>query len=264
MNRRQSIQALGAALGAGFTRWASARATDAGGATPTAQAPTYSVGAPPTGIPFTYIEPKTNTMQGAMADVLRSIAADAGFGLSFESSPFPALIPALLMKRIDMIGAAMLVTAPRREAIDFSDPVFAYPEGLVANLTDKTPYRSLADLKGQAVGAQAGTIYADFVRNAVDTNHFRVYPSIADILREISQGRLAAGVGDKPILAYQLAQNVSLRAHLVPTYEAQLTGNIGIGVRKTDAELLKTINASLAKLRADGTIDTIATKWNLK
>jgi polar amino acid transport system substrate-binding protein len=252
MNRRQSIQALGAALGAGFARWTCA------------QVRTYSVGTTPTGIPFTYLDPKTNTMQGAMVDVIRAIAADAGFNVRFESTPFAGLIPALLMDRIDIIGTAMLVTNPRRDVIDFSDPVFAYPEGLVVNVTDKTPYRSLADLKGRAVGAQTGTVYADFAQHAADQIEVKLYPSLADVLREISQGRLTAGIGDAPILAYQLAQNVSLRARLVPTYESKLAGAIGIGVRKADSELLKTINASLAKLRGDGTIDKIVGKWNLR
>jgi polar amino acid transport system substrate-binding protein len=35
-------------------------------------------------------------------------------------------------------------------------------------------------------------------------------------------------------------------------------------VRKSDGELLKRINASLAKLRADGTIDKILAKWEVK
>jgi polar amino acid transport system substrate-binding protein len=43
-----------------------------------------------------------------------------------------------------------------------------------------------------------------------------------------------------------------------------LTGSIGIGVRKDDAELLKQINASLAKFRANGTIDKILAKWEVK
>ena len=252
MNRRQSIQALSAALATCFAP-----------RTP-AQARIYSVGATPTGIPFTYLDPKTNTMQGAMVDVIQSVAADAGFNVRFESTSFAGLIPALVMDRIDIVGAAMLVTSPRREVIEFSDPVLAYPEAIVVNITDKAPYRSLAELKGQTVGAQKGTVYAEFANQAPDLKEVKLYPSLADILREISQGRLTAGIGDGPMLAYQLAQNVSLRARLVSTYESKLAGSIGIGVRKADTELLKAINTSLAKLRADGTIDKIVANWNLK
>ncbi|MBA4036302.1 MAG: amino acid ABC transporter substrate-binding protein, partial [Bradyrhizobium sp.] len=37
-----------------------------------------------------------------------------------------------------------------------------------------------------------------------------------------------------------------------------------IGVRKGDTELLAKINASLAKLKANGTVEKILDKWGLK
>jgi polar amino acid transport system substrate-binding protein len=252
MTRGRSIQALCAALVLTCALAASA------------QAPTYNVGVTATAIPLTYLDPKTDTLQGAMVDVIRSIAADAGFNVNLQATAFAALIPALAGNRIDIIGAAMLITTPRRAAVDFSDPVFAYPEGLVVNVSDKTAYRSLADLKGKVVGAQAGTVYVDFLKRAGEFAEVKLYPSLADVLREVSQGRLVAGFGDAPILNYQLAQNVSLRARLVSTYQSKLVDNIGIAVRKGDSELLGKINASLAKLRADGTIDKILERWNLR
>jgi polar amino acid transport system substrate-binding protein len=253
MDRRQSLAVLcGAGLGAVLGRPVRA------------QTRLYTVGATATGIPFSYLDPKTNAMQGAMIDAVRFVAAESGFGVNIQSAPFASLIPQLAESRIDIIGAAMLITTPRREMIDFSDPVFEYPEGLVVNIADKTPYRSLSDLKGKVVGAQSGTVYVDFLRRAADLADIKLYPSLADILREISQNRLFAAVGDAPILAYQLAQNVSYRARLVPTYEPKLTGSVGFGVRKSDGELLTKINDALSKLRADGTLDRIVGRWNLK
>ena len=48
------------------------------------------------------------------------------------------------------------------------------------------------------------------------------------------------------------------------TYEPKMAGSVGIGVRKTDGELLKKINSSLAKVKANGALDKILAKWNLK
>ena len=228
-----------------------------------AQVPTYSIGATPTGIPFTFLDARTNTIQGAMVDLLDAIANDAGFKIGIQPTPFPALIPALTGKRIDIIAAPMLITAPRREVVDFSDPVFSYPEGLVVNINDKTAYRSLAELKGQVVGAQAGTVYLEFLKRNAELAEVKVYKSLAEILREVSLGHIKAGVGDARIVRYQLAHNAGLWARLVPTYEPKLTGSVGIAVRKSDTELLNQINASLAKLRADGTIDKILAKWGV-
>jgi len=228
------------------------------------QTPTYNVGSTPTGVPFTFLDVKTNTIQGAMVDLITAIGEDAGFKVSVQATPFSALIPSLTSNKIDIISAAMLITAQRKEVIDFSDPVFPYPEGMVVSVTDNTPYRSLADLKGQVVGAQVGTVYVDFLRKNGEFAEVKVYDSLADILRDVGLGRIKAGFGDAPILKYQIAQNPDFKAKLVPTYEPKMAGSVGICVRKTDGELLKKINASLAKLNATGTVDKILIKWNLK
>ena len=228
------------------------------------QVPTYNVGSTPTGVPFTFLDVKTNTIQGAMVDLITAIGEDAGFKVNVQATPFSALIPSLTSNKIDIISAAMLITAQRKEVIDFSDPVFPYPEGMVVSVTDNTSYKSLADLKGQVVGAQVGTVYVDFLKKNGEFAEVKVYDSLADILRDVGLGRIKAGFGDAPILKYQLSQNPDFKAKLVPTYEPKMAGSVGIGVRKTDTELLKKINASLAKLNANGTVDKILAKWSLK
>ena len=44
---------------------------------------------------------------------------------------------------------------------------------------------------------------------------------------------------------------------LVKSFKPTVVGSVGIGVRKSDAELLAKIDASLAKLKADGTLEKI-------
>jgi len=224
----------------------------------------YKVGSTPTGVPFTFLDVKTNTIQGAMVDLITAIGDDAGFKVDVQATPFAALIPSLTSNKIDIISAAMLITDQRKEVIDFSDPVFPYPEGMVVNADDSTPYKGLGDLKGATVGAQVGTVYVDFLKKNGEFAEVKVYDSLADVLRDVSLGRIKAGFGDGPILAYQLSQNKDFKAKLVRTYEPKMAGSVGIGVRKTDGELLKKINASLAKLKANGTLDKILAKWNLK
>src|SRR5207245_3214255 len=107
-----------------------------------AQAPTYNVGSTPTGIPFTFLDVKTNTIQGAMVDLITAIGDDAGFKVNVQATPFSALIPSLTSNKIDIISAAMLITAQRKEVIDFSDQVFPYPAGMVVAVDDNTPYKS--------------------------------------------------------------------------------------------------------------------------
>ncbi|MFL5168879.1 MAG: substrate-binding periplasmic protein, partial [Microvirga sp.] len=51
---------------------------------------------------------------------------------------------------------------------------------------------------------------------------------------------------------------------LVNSYKPMVVGSVGIGVRKSDQELLKKINAGLSKIKADGTLKQILAKWGLQ
>ena len=222
------------------------------------------VGSTPTGIPFTFLDTKTNTIQGVMVDLVTAVGKDAGFAVTIEPMQFSTLIAALTAGKIDLISAAMYITPARKEVIDFSEPVYSYGEGLVVPKSDGKDYVGFADLKGETVGAQVGTVYVEPLKKSGLFAEVKIYDSIPDILRDVNTGRLKAGFADYPILAYNLQQGLFPDVRLVKSYKATILGSIGIGVRKSDGELLKKVDASLAKLKADGTLKQILAKWGLE
>jgi polar amino acid transport system substrate-binding protein len=222
------------------------------------------VGSTPTGVPFTFLDTKTNSIQGVMVDLITEIGKDAGFQVQIEPMQFSTLIASLTSNKIDIISAAMFATAARKEVIDFSDPVYTYGEGLLVPNTDKKDYAALEDLKGEVVGAQVGTAFVDALKKTGLFGEVKVYDTIPDILRDVNTGRLKAGFADYPILAYNLKQGGFPEVRLVESYKPTIIGTVGIGVRKGDLDLLKKINVSLAKLKANGAVDKILDKWGLK
>jgi polar amino acid transport system substrate-binding protein len=222
------------------------------------------VGATPTGIPFTFLDTKTNTIEGVMVDLIKEIAKDAGFKVEIEGMQFSTLIPSLTANKIDIISAAMYITPPRQEVIDFSGPVYTYGEGLIVPKSDAKDYKAFADLKGEAVGAQKGTAFVDPLQKTGLFTDVKIYDTIPAILADVNTGRLKAGFADKPILAYNIKQGLFPEVRLVNSYVSTMTGSIGIGVRKSDGELLAKINASLDRLTKDGTVGKILAKWGLE
>ena len=222
------------------------------------------VGSTPTGIPFTFLDTKTNSIQGVMVDLITEVGKDAGFQVQIEPMQFSTLIASLTSNKIDIISAAMFATAARKEVIDFSDPVYTYGEGLVVPKADKKDYAALEDFKGEVVGAQVGTAFVDALKKTGLFGEVKAYDTIPDILRDVNTGRLKAGFADYPILAYNLKQGNFPEARLVDSYKPTIVGTVAIGVRKGDQDLLKKINASLAKLKANGSVDKILDKWGLK
>jgi polar amino acid transport system substrate-binding protein len=224
---------------------------------------TLKVGSTPTGTPFTFLDTKTNTIQGVMVDIITEVGKDAGFQVQIEPMQFSTLIASLTGNKIDIISAAMFATAPRKEVIDFSDTVYTYGEGLIVPKGDTKDYTSLEEFKGQAVGAQVGTAFVDALKKTNLFSEVKAYDTIVDILRDVNAGRIKAGFGDFPIFAYNLQQGQFPEVRLVKSYKATIPGSVGIGVRKSDGELLKKINASLAKMKADGRLDKLLAKWGL-
>jgi len=221
------------------------------------------VGSTPTGIPFTFLDTKTNTIQGVMVDLITEIGKDAGFQVQVEPMQFSALIAGLTANKIDVISAAMYITPARKEVIDFSEPIYSYGEGLVVPKADTRDYTSFEDLKGETVGAQVGTVYVEPLKKTGYFADVKIYDTIPDILRDVNIGRLKAGFADYPILAYNLQQGLFPEVRLVKSFKPTIVGSIGIGVRKSDGELLMKINTSLAKLQADGTVKKVLAKWGL-
>jgi len=222
------------------------------------------VGSTPTGVPFTFLDTKSNQIQGVMVDLITEIGKDAGFAVQIEPMQFSALIASLTTNKIDIIAAAMFITPVRKEVIDFSDPIYTYGEGLVVPKSDTKEYNSQEDLKGEVVGAQVGTAFVDALKKSGLFSDVKAYDTIPDILRDVNTGRLKAGFADYPILAYNLKQGSFPETRIVESYKPTVIGSVGIGVRKGDAELLGNINTSLAKLKANGTVEKILAKWGLK
>ena len=226
-----------------------------------AQDQVLKVGSTPTGIPFTFLDTKTNTIEGVMVDLIKEIARDAGFKVEIEGMQFSTLIPSLTANKIDIISAAMYITPPRKEVIDLSGPVYTYGEGLIVPKSDD--YTAFADLKGEAVGAQKGTAYVEPLQKTGLFSEVKIYDNIPAILADVNTGRLKAGFADKPILAYNIKQGLFPEVRLVNTYISTITGSVGIGVRKSDPDLLAKINTALDQITRDGRLKTILDKWGL-
>ena len=227
-------------------------------------ADTVNVGSTPTGMPFTYLSPETNTIQGIMVDLIEAVGKDVGFTPKINAISFSALISSLTTKRIDIISAAMVKTSEREKIVSFSDPLLAYGEGLVVRDTDTKPYTKFADMKGMTVGIQLGTAYVEPARASGAFKEIKQYDSSANMLKDLQNKRVDAVLLDYPIAKKTLEQPAFDGMHLVESYKPVIVRDVGLVVRKDDTERLKTLNASIKKLQDNGTIPAILKKWGLQ
>ncbi len=221
------------------------------------------VGATPTGMPFTFLDTKTNTIQGMMVDLVRAVAEENGLAVEIQPMQFSTLVPSLTTNKLDMVSAAMLITPARQQVIDFSTPIYTYGEGLVVPVGDKRDIVDVSELKGATAGAQVGTAYVEPLRKTGVFSEVRVYDTSPDILRDVAAGRLQAGFADFPIVAYAIGQGQWPGLRVVRSYKPMIVGSVGIAVRKDEGELLAKVNASLERMRNDGRMKALLDKWGL-
>ncbi|WP_033057252.1 ABC transporter substrate-binding protein [Sinorhizobium arboris] len=229
---------------------------------PAVAADAMKVGVTTTGVPFTFVDTSSQQVTGAMVDIANAIAADNGLEAQFEVTAFSALIPSLNAGKIDIVSAGMLATDERRKVVNFSDTVYSYGDAMFVAADNPENY-TIEALKGETVGAQIGTTFADSLKSLGMFSEVKLYDSIADIMRDVKLGRIKAGFGDQPIVAYQIAKNPALGVRLVEGYKPLKSGDVALAVPKENTELLQKINASIAKLKEGGELKKIFAKYGI-
>jgi polar amino acid transport system substrate-binding protein len=242
--------------------WVAVMAAAAAISTAYADLPSLKVGATPSAVPFNYLDPQTNTLKGVMIDIADAVGKEVGFKPDIVPIPFTSLVPALQTGKIRIIASAFARTPARAQVVDFSDVVVSYGEGLIVSAKDSTPYRSFADLKGKTVGVQVGTTYVEPIKAAGAFKEVKMYDTMADMVRDISLGRLDAAFGDGPVVAYQVRQ-VGANVRFVDTYKPVIATDIALAVKKGNAATVARLNEAIAKLRRDGTLSAILAKWHV-
>jgi len=246
--RRAAIGGLGAALVAGCSR-------------APADPRRVVIGASPTGVPFSFVDPDSNQLTGAMVDIARVLTTQLGLRPEFRIVPFSGLVPSLMTGRIDLIAAAMLRTPARAALVGFSLPVFAYAGGLAVRNEATGHYPDLASLRALRMGAQIGTRFVDQLRDA-GVDQVSTYQGLGDMLRDLAHGRIDAAYGDEPIMRMILRIGPRWALHMPTEFRAPGKEALCLIGRK-GAPLLARIDGELAG-PARAAIAPVLGRWGLR
>ena len=209
--------------------------------------------------PYEYVDGEE--YKGIDIEIAQAIADAMGKKLKVDDIDFDSIIPAITTGKADMSLAGMTVTDERKENVDFSD---SYATGvqviIVPEDSDITGPDDLANDK--MIGVQQGTtghIYcSDTPENGgFGEDHVTAYPNGASAIQALQTGKGDAGVIDNEPAKAFVAENPGLKI-LDTEY---VTEDYAIAVKKGNTELLDQINETLAKLKADGTLQSIIDKY---
>lgn len=210
--------------------------------------------------PFEFIVLDENNEQkyvGIDVSVAQAIADDMGMELQVVNMDFDSLMANLQKGDADIVLAAIEVTEERLEAADFSDPYYTDLPAMILVKADKAEeYTSVESFSGKSVGAQTGTTKVDIVNETLTGANLVALTSVNDLVNQLVYDKVDAIVVDGAVAMQYAQANSDLVVADVSLGEA---APFCVAVQKGDPKgLLTSINATIAKLLADGSIDTFA------
>jgi polar amino acid transport system substrate-binding protein len=207
---------------------------------------------------FSFRDPGSGEMQGFDVDIAREIARDL-LGdpgkVEFRLLTSSDRIRALQDGSVDIVAKTMTITCARADQIAFSTVYFEANQRLL--VPKDSPIQGPADLAGKRVCSVVDTTSLATVARVAPTAILVAVPNWDDCLVMLQQGQADGASTDNSILAGMAVQDPNL--HIVgPSLEAE---PYGIGVNKSGEDLVRAVNASLDRMRRDGTWMSLYRRW---
>ena len=235
-----------------------ATAAFAGGQRQADDADRITVATDATWPPMQFIN-ENRELVGFDIDLMRLIAEEAGFEVVFQNTAWDGIFAGLATGEYDAVISSVTITEERQETMDFSIPYINAGQVLIVR-QNQTGVTTLADLRGQSVGAQIGTTGA-FEVQGTDGVDLRTYDELGLAIEDLANGRIDGVVADTPIAADFVLQNENYRGRLQIVGKPFTDEYYGIAVRKGNSAVLDRINAGLQAVLDSGRNIELEEKW---
>jgi arginine/ornithine transport system substrate-binding protein len=211
--------------------------------------------------PFSKMSPD-GKLEGFDIDIARAICAEIKADCTLVQQEWDGMIPALNVKKFDMIVASMTITDERKKAVDFSDPYYDVPSRWVAKagmFTEATP----ASLKGKKIAVLRNSPRAKYVAENFKGVDVLEVAKETDVYLELLAGRADIGIGSSVVSGEALLKKPEGKgyAQVGPVVRIGAGSGVGIAVRKEDTALRDRINVALKGIRANGSYKKLADKY---
>ena len=191
-------------------------------------------------------------VDGFEREVGDEICARAELNCEWVTNEWDSIIPNLVSGNYDVIIAGMSITDERDEVIDFSE---AYtqpdPSGYLVMSPD-------VDLENAVIAAQTGTIHAAFVANTGAT--LLEFATPDETVAAVKAGEADAVLADGSYLAPIAEADSEL---MLLERQELIGGGVALGLRESDGALREKMDAAIASMKADGTLNALIVKWEI-
>jgi len=154
------------------------------------------------------------------------------------------------------------ITADRDEVVDFSDGYYEVQQAIIGRADGPAASAtSIADLKGLRIGAAIGTTSLDYAESVIAPDEqVQVYDDNAAAKAAFDANQVDAIVFDVPTAYYITAVEITDASIIGILPPGDAPEELGM-LFEDGNPLVECVNAALATLRDNGTLDALAEEW---
>lgn len=200
-------------------------------------------------------------MVGIEVDNAKAVGDVLGQEMTLVEMPFEELIPALQDGKIDVIMAGLSVTPERSKLVTFTEPYMEIGQMAIMS-TDKVgqfsqPWSIYQE--GVRIGVEPGTTGAAFAEEKLTDARISLYSNSAEAFAGLRRDEIDLYIHDAPT-SWQLATSLD-NSDLISSYHPLTEEQLAWAVRKDDPALAEALNSALRKLKGNGTLRYIFSRW---
>jgi polar amino acid transport system substrate-binding protein len=217
--------------------------------------------------PLQFVDPGTGEAIGWEYDAMAEIAKRLNFRPVYETSSWDAMIPAVAQGQYDIGMTGITIRADRAEQVDFSEP-YMRSEMVMLVRADEDRFSDRASFtsgpKDLLIGAQPGTTpFYVAVYDLLDGNESN--PRIK-LFETFGASVQALKAGDVDLVLTDGTAGAGYVAAYPEDFKivGEPMGAEDFGfIFPKGSDLVQPVNAAIAALRADGTLEALNKKWFL-
>lgn len=203
--------------------------------------------------PFEYLE--NGEIKGFDMELVNEIGKILDADIKIVDMAFDGLLPALQMKKVDLVIAGMTANEERMKTVSFTQPYYAASQVIIVKEGNDS-IKSFNDLKGKKVGVMLG-FTGDMVVSEIEGVKIERFNAAYAGIMALQAGKVEAVVLDSEPAKNYVAQNKGL---VLADADAEQE-EYAIAVRKNDKALLEKVEKALKEIKENGTYDKLLQKY---
>lgn len=203
--------------------------------------------------PFEYLE--NGEIKGFDMELVNEIGKILDADIKIVDMAFDGLLPALQMKKVDLVIAGMTANEERMKTVSFTQPYYTASQVIIVKEGNDS-IKSFNDLKGKKVGVMLG-FTGDMVVSEIEGVKIERFNAAYAGIMALQAGKVEAVVLDSEPAKNYVAQNKGL---VLADADAEQE-EYAIAVRKNDKVLLEKVEKALKEIKENGTYDKLLQKY---